>query len=555
MPGTSLGEYRRKLLVGELSILSLFFNIIYLILDLFSGGTIIVFLYVLNIGLFSWAFYSNRIGHFELAKIILLYTILLSVYLFGSNNIQNTETYILYFPLILLAFTVNGYDGLYFSIAFSIVALLLYLLDTFTGFSFVPKVDLNTAELRLMSTTNFIFSLIGLVYISYFLTKTHFLSEKGLLFRQKKLNRLTKDLRASQQRYKLAITGTNAGLWDWDVINNRIYHGPKWKEMLGYSINEFENVKIEDIYKLIHPGDVDAVKNAVTDHLEKQQPFEIEYRIQKKDGAYEWFYDSGKAIFNENYTPVRMVGSIINVTKRKVAEDKIIKQKNLLEKANAELDRFVYITSHDLKAPLLSIQGLINLAEISEDKSEVEMCLNMMKERIKGLQNFIADIIDYSRNVRVGLVSEEIHLKKMIETIYKDLFYLENVDKIEFQIDVEDNLTLVSDEKRVNVILKNLIFNAVKYQDFLHKNPSIVVSAKEDSNNLMISVKDNGEGIDPEIQDKIYDMFYRASEKSSGSGLGLYIVKEMVNKLNGNIELISDLGKGSEFIVNLPIRL
>jgi signal transduction histidine kinase len=250
-----------------------------------------------------------------------------------------------------------------------------------------------------------------------------------------------------------------------------------------------------------------------------------------------------------------MVGSIINVTNRKLAEEKIIKQKDLLEKANAELDRFVYITSHDLKAPLLSIQGLIHLAEISEDKSEVEMCLKMMMERIKGLENFIADIIDYSRNVRIGLVSEEIKLKNLIEKIYKDLFYLENVDKIDFQINVDDNLTFKSDEKRVNVILKNLIFNAVKYQNFKQKKPSITVSANEDGNNLEISVNDNGEGIDPEIQDKIYDMFFRASEKSSGSGLGLYIVKEMVNKLGGNINLKSKVGKGSEFIVRIPVSI
>jgi PAS domain S-box-containing protein len=550
---TSLGEYRRRLLVGELCVLSLVFNIVYLILDLISGGQLIVFIYLINIGLFSWAFYSNRTGKFESAKIILLYTVLISIYLFGSNNAQNTQTYLLYLPLVLLAFEINGYNGRYFSIAFSLLALILYFLDAYTDFSVFPLVDLTSSGLKLMTSVNFIFSLIGVAYISYFLTKTHFLSEKYLLIRQKRLNKLTSDLRTSQQRYKLAITGTNSGLWDWDLLENRIYHGPRWKEMLGYSINEFENVKIDAVYELVHPEDVKRVKNAVQAHLDNRQPFEIEYRIRKKDGIYEWFYDSGKAIFNDKDEPIRMVGSIVNVTKRKLAEEKILKQKELLEKANAELDRFVYITSHDLKAPLLSIQGLIHLAEISEDKSEVEMCLKMMMERIKGLENFIADIIDYSRNVRIGLVSEEIELKRLIEKIYQDLFYLENVDKIDFKIDLDENLTFKSDEKRVNVILKNLIFNAVKYQNFNQKKPNITVSAREDGNNLEISVKDNGEGIDPEIQDKIYDMFFRASEKSSGSGLGLYIVKEMVNKLDGKIDLKSDVGKGSEFTIRIPV--
>ncbi len=547
-----LGDYRRKLLVGELSILSLFFNIIYLILDLYGGGNIIITVYIANILLFSFAFYANRIGNFEIGKIILLYTVLISVYLFGSNNLENTETYLLYLPLILLAFELNGYDGRYFSVAFSCLSLLLYFLDTYSTFSIFPQVNLTSTGLRLMSTINFIFSLVGVVYISYFMTKTYFLSERNLLFRQVKLNKLTRELRASQQRYKLAMLGTNAGLWDWDLENNKIYHGPKWKEMLGYHSSEFENVDIEAIYSMIHPDDEDRVKQAVENHLKNQEPFELEYRIRKKSGQYEWFYDSGKAIFNNEGKPIRMVGSIINVTKRKIAEEKIIKQKDLLEKANAELDRFVYITSHDLKAPLLSIQGLIHLAEISEDKSEIEMCLKMMMERIKGLENFIRDIIDYSRNVRIGLVKEEIDVKKMIESIYSDLFYLENVDKIDFKIDVDTGLSFNSDEKRVNVIMKNLIFNAVKYQNFDQKNPVIIVKANEDGNHLLLSVKDNGEGIEPEIQDKVYDMFFRASEKSSGSGLGLYIVKEMVGKLDGNIQLKSEPNKGSEFIIRLP---
>ena len=547
-----LGDYRRKLLVGELSILAMSFNLVYLILDIFSSGNIIIVVYLVNIILFSSAFLANRKGNFEIAKIILLYTVLISIYLFGSNNHYNTETYLLYLPLILLAFEINGYKGRYFSLAFSILSVILYFLDAYSGFSIFPKVTLTTTGLRLMTTINFVFSFLGIVYISYFLTKTHFLSEQNLIFRQNKLNRLTQELRKSQQRYKLAMLGTNAGLWDWDLMKNKIYHGPKWKEMLGYAESEFENVNIEDIYALVHPDDVEIVKQAVKDHLGNRKPFELEYRIKKKAGNYEWFYDSGKAIFNNDGEPIRMVGSIINITKRKAAEEKIVRQKNLLEKANAELDRFVYITSHDLKAPLLSIQGLIHLAEISEDKSEVEMCLKMMMERIKGLENFIADIIDYSRNVRIGLVKEHIDVKKTIETIYQDLFYLENVDKIDFKIEVDDGLSFNSDEKRVNVILKNLIFNAVKYQNFNQDDPRIEIKANEDGNYLTFNIKDNGEGIDPEIQDKVYDMFFRASEKSSGSGLGLYIVKEMVEKLEGTIDLKSETGKGTEFTIRLP---
>lgn len=553
--GPSLGEYRKRLLIGEIAVLSFLFNIFYLILDLVTVSNSTVFIYILNIGLFSYVFYTNRIGKVETAKIILLYSVLISIYLFGSNNVQNTETYLLYLPLILLAFTINGYEGRHFSISFSVVSLFLYFLDVYTEFSIFPPIYLSSKGLKLMTTVNFLFSLTGMIYLAFFLTKTHYLSEKKLLIRQKKLNKLTDDLKSSQLRYKLAMTGTNAGLWDWDLVRNRIFHGPTWNKMLGYAEDELRDMKIDEIYEMIHPEDIDKVKEAVRDHLERNTPYELEYRIRKKNGEYAWFYDSGKAILGSSEKPIRMVGSIINVTKRKLAEDKIIKQKNLLEKTNAELDRFLYITSHDLKAPLLSIQGLIHLAEISEDKTEIEMCLKMMKERITGLQNFISDIIDYSRNVKVGIVNDEIILKKLVESICKEVIFLDETDNVDFQIDIHDELRLMSDEKRVNVVMKNLILNAIKYRDPQRDQPFIRVSARENGMYMLISVEDNGEGIDPDIQDKIYDMFYRASERSSGSGLGLYIVREMLQKLEGTIELRSKPGEGSEFTVKLPIRV
>jgi signal transduction histidine kinase len=279
----------------------------------------------------------------------------------------------------------------------------------------------------------------------------------------------------------------------------------------------------------------------------------MEYRIQNKDGSYHWVIDSGKAVLDSDQKPVRMVGSIIDITERKKAEEKIKKQKDLLEKVNAELDRFVYITSHDLKAPLLSIQGLINLAEISDDKAEIDHCLNMMKERVKGLENFISDIISYSRNVRSGIVKEEVNLKNVIKSIVDELLYMKGVEKLKIHIDMDSDLTMLSDEKRLNVILKNLVFNAIKYHNYDQENPEIWIEAEKLKNQVKIRIRDNGEGIRKEQLNKIFEMFYRASEKSNGSGLGLYIVKEMTSKLNGSVEVESTHGKGSEFTVTLPL--
>lgn len=550
----SPGDLRRALLIGEVSFLILISNIIYVYLDLITESSLgIISLYLLVILITFAVFIFNRKGRTRVARHILMYTILIAIYIFGSNNIQNTQTYLLYIPLVLFSFTVNGYKDRWKSILFSIFALSFFVLDYFTEFSIFTKNNVNDDVLNLMITTNFSITFLSTVYISYFLTKTYYLSEKDLLARQKKLSELTDDLRNSQQRYELSITGTNAGLWDWDLKKDLIYHAPKWNEMLGIEKDKFNNSSIDQIYKLIHPDELDYVKKAISDHLENKVPYQLEYRIQKNDGIYEWFLDSGKAIYDESNIPVRMVGSIINVTERKQAEEKILNQKDLLEKANSELDRFVYITSHDLKAPLLSIQGLINLAEISEDETEIEMCLKMMKDRIKGLESFIADIIDYSRNVRTELIRENIPLKNLVLDIINEFQFLENVDKLEYKLEINDKFSLFSDKKRIRSILKNLIFNAVKYQNYDQTNPFIQIDAYNKGDEIIISVKDNGDGIDERIQNNIFDMFFRASEKSSGSGLGLYIVKEMVNRLDGSISVISKPEIGSEFIISIPV--
>lgn len=550
---SSPGNYRRAFLVGELALLTIFINLFYLILDSYNNLHSTLYIYVAVIFIAVMIFILNRRGYTEPSKIILLITVLLTIFTMGSSNVQDTQTHILYFPLIITSFTLFEYQHLWKSFIMVGLAIIFFAIDYRTDYSLIPRAYMNPDEVHIFTITNYVIGILSTIYIGYYWVRTNFLSEEKLIQRQNELNEMTIALQKSQHRYELAIAGSNAGLWDWDIENNTIYHGKKWKEMLGYNPDEIIDIDIDKFYSLVHPSDINNLKTAVERHLEGKGPFRIEYRIRRKDGSYHWFLDSGKAVLNGDHRPVRMVGSIIDISERKKAEEKINRQKNLLEKANAELDRFVYITSHDLKAPLLSIEGLINLAEISGDKKEINQCLEMIKERVKGLENFISDIINYSRNVRSGIIKEEINLKKAIKSIVNEFIYMKDVDKLKFFINVDPDLTIISDEKRLNVILKNLIFNAIKYHNYDQDHPEIVIDAQKFKNQVVMRIKDNGEGIREDQLNKIFDMFYRASEKSTGSGLGLYIVKEMTNKLSGSINVESIYGKGSVFSVTLPL--
>ncbi len=232
-------------------------------------------------------------------------------------------------------------------------------------------------------------------------------------------------------------------------------------------------------------------------------------------------------------------------------KDTIEAQNMELTKTNEELDRFVYSASHDLKSPLSSIKGLVNVFELDE-KGTKEMYLPKIKARIETMDNFIEEITNYSRNTRIQISLELLLLKPLVQEIITSLQYAENASRIKFEVDVTDDLVLRTDAYRLRIILNNLISNAIKYADFSKENPSITISAEKEGNNAIIKVIDNGIGIKEEYHNKIFNMFFRATERSTGSGLGLYIVKESVKKLKGRMELESAPGRGSAFTLVLP---
>jgi two-component system, sensor histidine kinase len=220
-----------------------------------------------------------------------------------------------------------------------------------------------------------------------------------------------------------------------------------------------------------------------------------------------------------------------------------------LSQVNRELDRFVYSVSHDLSAPLKSIKGLVAITRM-EPQAFMEY-LGKIEKSVDRLEDFIGEVLDYSRTNRKELVREEVLLPELVSEINDKFHYLEGFEQIRFEFDFGVE-RVVTDRFLLRIALSNLMSNAIKYQKhYSGHDAEIRVRSFYDGGDVVIEIIDNGEGIDEEVQDKIFNMFYRGTLNSSGAGLGLYIAREAVQKLDGRIGLRSQRGKGSAFSVHL----
>lgn len=326
------------------------------------------------------------------------------------------------------------------------------------------------------------------------------------------------------------------------------------EKVLGYTASEMIG---ENIQKLIPISHIEEEKK-ILDEIRSGRSLEhFETKRVKKNGE---LIDVSITI-----SPVKdVLGTVVgaskimrDITNNKKTEEELIRYNTDLKKANSELDRFVYSTSHDLRAPLKSILGLLNITKeyANQENEDLIDCLDMLDISVLKLDGFIEDILNYSRNTRTELDKDTIDFKELICKIRENYLYIEGVKDFDFQLDIKANSLFVADSKRISIVLNNLVSNAFKYRDINKKNPYLKIGFSCDSLSAKITIEDNGIGIANKDKEKVFDMFYRATMLSTGSGLGLYIVKETIDKLNGAICIESEFGKGTKFIIEIPNQI
>lgn len=317
-------------------------------------------------------------------------------------------------------------------------------------------------------------------------------------------------------------------------------------DTLGYSQEDF-----------LHLSPLDISHNVKENYIKKinSQLLEENYVIYEMDIKTK----SGKVLRMENsshlftYKNRRFVLNIArDITERKQSERELKQKNEELKIANQELDNFVYRVSHDLRAPITSSLGLAELLQKETSMDNVKTFSRLQAQSLMKLDNFINEILHYSRNTRLKIAPVEISAIKIIESVVSPFIIMEEYKNVKFDYVIEGGSKFYTDKQRLEIVLSNLVSNAFKYRNPHHSQPFIRISFYIRPKLVTIKVTDNGIGIKPEFQQKVFDMFFRATAENAGSGLGLYIVQESLKKLKGRIHLKTEYGKGSEFTIDIP---
>ena len=355
------------------------------------------------------------------------------------------------------------------------------------------------------------------------------------------------ELRSVKERLAGAIAGTNDGLWDWDIKTGKVWYAQRFKELLSYDDHESMFLDNIDSFKNhLHPDDLDSTWKAINRHINADEVFDVEKRVRRRRGSYRWFRIRAAGVRDENGDVVRMSGSIQDVTERKKFEE-------ALRQSNDDLEQFAVIASHDLQEPLRKVASFCGLLqqEYSQQLDETgQQYLDFAIDGASRMSTLVQDLLRYSKigsePISNQVTDTEAALESAIENLGKAIAN-SRADVIFGQLP-----DVIAEPREIAQLFQNLIGNAIKYRS--DESPKIQVSVENANDYWQFSVADNGIGIQPEFQDRIFRIFQRLHSRNehSGTGVGLAICKRIVDRLGGKIWMKPNSAQGSTFCFTIP---
>jgi PAS domain S-box-containing protein len=356
-------------------------------------------------------------------------------------------------------------------------------------------------------------------------------------------------LRESEERFRLATQTGRVGVWDWNIVADRISWSDSLYSIHGVNPGEFATT-IEGFRTLIHPEDYDLVSNSLQRALEDDAPYEVEFRSVRPDGEVIWLFTNAM-IVRDSGQPVRMIGATIDITDRKQAEES-------LREADRRKDEFLATLAHELRNPLAPIRNALQIIRLTKDDAEaVDEARDVMDRQLGQMVRLIDDLLDVSRISRgkIDLRKEQVNLLDVIRNAIETSRPLIDESGHKFTVSVPHTpLIVLADETRLSQVFANLLNNAAKYTD---RNGHIRLIVEYENGSAIVSIRDDGVGIPSDLLPHVFEMFTqvdRSLEKTHGGlGIGLSIAKQLVEMHDGTIEVRSEgRGKGTEFIVSMP---
>lgn len=371
--------------------------------------------------------------------------------------------------------------------------------------------------------------------------------------------RVQSELKESEDRWQLALRGTNDGIWDWNLKNNTVFFSTRWKEMLGYADDEIAN-HFDEWSKRVHPEDLGWVTEAIQDHFAgKTQFYTTEHRVRCKDGTYKWILARGQALWDEAGNPIRMVGSHTDITPAKQMEAALRQQAETLAEANRLKDEFLAVVSHELRTPLNSILGWSQiLGSRKLNESTTARALETIERNAKLQKQLIEDLLDVSRVIqgKLSLTVSPTNLVPIIEAAIETVRVAADAKAVQLQSLLDDSVGLVNgDADRLQQVAWNLLSNAIK---FTPEAGCVQIQLTRVADHVQITVSDTGIGIKAEFLPYVFDRFRQQNSSKTrtygGLGLGLAVVRHLVELHGGTVHVDSrGEGQGTTFTVQLPL--
>jgi PAS domain S-box-containing protein len=359
----------------------------------------------------------------------------------------------------------------------------------------------------------------------------------------------------NEGRFNEAQKMGHIGSWDRDIVTGKLYWSDETYRIYGRSPQQF-GATYDAFLSYVHPDDRDYVDNAVKEAVNGNgKQYDIDYRIILANGEERIVHAQGGTIYDEKNIPIRIQGTVQDVTERKKAEEKLRLKLEELARSNAELEQFAYVSSHDLQEPLRMISSYLQLLQRRYQGNlddRADKYIHFAVDGAARMQNLINDLLEFSRvTTRAGEpepTDSALVLNQVLSNL--ELYIKENKATVSHDPLPE----VMADSTQLAQVFQNLIINGIKF----HREEAsrICISAEKKAGEWLFSVKDNGIGIDPQYSEKIFELFKRLHNKEEypGTGIGLAICKKIVGRHGGRIWVESELGEGSTFYFTLPIN-